>query len=127
MVDVSVLALQAVGGFTVGALIGYVVKKLARWALIAVGFMLLPIFVLWYVGVLYVNWGYVNELVGRFATWLGVTTSDMMSSLASMGLFGFSTVFGFVFGLTSGFKDTVLPVDNSNAYKFVRRKKERCE
>jgi len=127
VVDVSILALQAVGGFTVGALIGYVVKKLTRWALIAVGFMLLPVFALWYVGVLYVNWDYVNELVGRFASWLGANVSDMASAVASMGLFGFSTVFGFVFGLTSGFKDTIFPAVNSNAYKFVRRKKEGCE
>jgi len=123
MVDAATLAVQVVGGFTVGALIGYVVKKLAKWALIAVGFALLPVFALWYVGAISVNWDYVNELVGRFATWLGTTVNDVYTAVASMGLFGFSTVFGFFFGVTSGFRDTVLPALRQSSLKYVRRKR----
>ena len=34
--DPSVLAAQAVGGFTVGALVGYAIRKVTKWILIGI-------------------------------------------------------------------------------------------
>lgn len=121
--DPSVLALQAVGGFTVGALIGYALRKITKWALLAVGFMLLPIFGLWYVGVLNVNWEGVNTLVGRLMEWLGVNLSSMSLALASAGAFGVSGLLGFFFGVSGGFRHAIFPVAPTTR-KYVKRKEE---
>lgn len=119
--DPSTLALQAVGGFTVGALIGYALRKAAKWALVAIGFMLLPIFGLWYADVLDVDWEGVNGLVGRFVEWLGMNLSDMSLAIASAGALGVSGLLGFFFGVTGGFRHIVFPVEPATK-KYVKRK-----
>ena len=119
--DPSTLALQAVGGFTVGALIGYALRKATKWLLLAIGFMLLPVFGLWYLGVLSVDWSAVNELVGRFVEWLGINLSNMSLALASAGAFGISGLLGFFFGISGGFKQTVVPSPTKH-FRFVKRK-----
>jgi len=117
----SVLAIQAVGGFTVGALIGYAMRKLAKWVLVALGFLLLPIFGLWQAGVLNVNWQRINMLVGEFMQQLGVNIANAAEAIASAGAFGVGGLFGFVFGFSGGFglKQNVYPVSRT---KFVKRK-----
>ncbi|MHC1627555.1 MAG: FUN14 domain-containing protein [Candidatus Nezhaarchaeales archaeon] len=119
--DPSTLALQAVGGFVVGSLIGYAVRKLAKWTLLAIGFMLLPIFGLWQIGVLDVNWEGLNAAIARFVEWLGVNISDMSLAIASTGVLGASGLFGFVFGLTGGFRHTIFP-EPMRQFRFVKRK-----
>jgi len=119
--DPSIIALQAVGGFTVGALLGYALRKATKLILLAIGFMLLPIFGLWQLGVLDVNWEGVNEVVARFVQWLGMNLSDASLTLASTGVLGMSGLFGFFFGLTGGFRHTIFPVPKRN-YRYVKRK-----
>lgn len=123
MVDASVLAVQAVGGFTVGALIGYAFRKLTKWIFIGLGFLLLPIFCFWQMGVLDVDWERVNMLVGEFMQWLGVNIANATEVLASAGAFGVSGLFGFVFGFSGGFglRHNIFSVSR---YRFV--KKRRC-
>lgn len=121
MVEPTTLALQVTGGFITGALIGYALRKAAKLVLIAVAFMLLPVFVLWYLGVLNVNWTAVEQLVGSFAAWLGTNISDMTLTLANTGAFGLSTIIGFVFGV-AGFRHTIFP-PVQRKYRFVRRDK----
>jgi len=122
-VDPATLALQAVGGFMVGSLIGYALRKLAKWTLLGIGFMLLPVFGLWYLGVLNVDWEGLSSLVARFIEWLGVNLSDMSLAVTSAGLMGLTGLFGFVFGITGGFRHTVFPM-SMRQYRFVKRKKD---
>lgn len=119
--DPSALALQAVGGFTVGALIGYALRKATRFLLLAVGFMLLPIFGLWYAGVLNVNWEGVNALVGRLMEWIGVNLSSISLAVAGAGAFGISGLLGFFFGISGGFRHSIFP-EPARQFRFVKRK-----
>ena len=121
MTDPGILAIQAVGGFTAGALIGYALRKLTKWVLVALGFLLLPVFALWQAGVLDVNWDRVNMALGEFMQWLGVNIANATEAIASAGALGVSGLFGFVFGLSGGFglKQNVFSVSRC---KFVRRK-----
>jgi len=119
--DPSTLALQAVGGFTVGALIGYALRKATKWLLLAIGFMLLPVFGLWYAGVLDVNWEGVNALMGRLTEWLGVNISNMSLAITSAGAFGISGLLGFFFGISGGFRHTIFP-EPMRQFRFVKRK-----
>jgi len=121
MPDAAALALQAVGGFVLGGIIGYAIRKAAKWVLIAIGFFLLPVFGLWYLGLLSVNWDKLNEVVGRIVEWLGVNLSNMTSAIASAGVFGISGIVGFLFGL-SGLKHSALGVGAD--YRFVRRRSD---
>jgi len=115
------LALQAVGGFTIGAVLGYVARKLAKVLIFAVGLALLPIALLWYAGVLYVNWASLNELVGRFVTWLLGAAKGFEDALASASVFGASSAVGFLFGLASPALHSVA-YKPSEYYRFVKRK-----
>jgi len=124
--DPSTLALQAVGGFVVGGLIGYAIRKAAKWVLVAIGFMLLPVFGLWYLGVLNVNWEGVNELVGRFVEWLGLNLSNMSLAIASAGAFGISGLLGFFFGISGGFRHSIFP-EPVRHFRFVKRKSRSME
>lgn len=118
--DPQVLALQAVGGFTVGAILGYASRKLAKVLILAVGIALLPIALLWYAGVLYVNWSALNELVGRGVTWFLGAVKGFEDALASASVFGVSSVIGFLFGLASPALYSVYKP--SEFYRFVKRK-----
>lgn len=120
--DPSTLVLQAVGGFTIGSLIGYATRKATKILLLAVGFMLLPIFVLWQLGVLYVNWDQLNMLAGEVVNWITSNATTASTSLVSAGTFGLSTTFGFLFGLSGGFKHNIIPINIVKQYRFVRRK-----
>jgi len=117
--DPSTLALQAVGGFVIGGLVGYAIRKVAKWLLVAVGFMLLPVFGLWYLGVLHVNWEGLNDLAGKIIGWLGMNLSDMSSAMLSTGAFGISGMIGFLFGFSGGFKHSIFP---EAPKRFVKRK-----
>jgi len=125
--DPTILALQATGGFIVGSLIGYAIRKAAKLALVAIGFTLLPVFGLWSLGVLNVNWAKVNELAGTAITWLGVNLSNMSLALASTGTLGVSGMLGFVFGITGGLKQTIFPVTDSPHHRYVKRKNHGVE
>jgi len=117
----SVLATQAVGGFTVGALVGYAVRKVTKWILIGIGILLLPIVGLWHFGILYVNWDALNQAVGNFINWLGVNISDASSAFASAGVLGVSGLVGFAFGISGGLlRGTIFPPEGEKS--FVRRK-----
>jgi len=123
--DPQVLALQAVGGFTVGAILGYVSRKLAKLLILAIGIALLPIALLWYAGVLYVNWSALNEIVGRFVTWLLGAAKGFEDALASASVFGVSSAVGFLFGLAAPALHSVHKP--SNCYMFVKRKVRESE
>jgi uncharacterized membrane protein (Fun14 family) len=125
-VDPQTLALQAVGGFTIGAILGYVARKLAKVLIFAVGLALLPIALLWYAGVLYVNWPALNEHVGRFVTWLLGVAKGFEDALASASVFGVSTAIGFLFGLVSPALHSAA-YKPSEYYKFVKRKVRESE
>jgi len=116
--DPTTLVLQATGGFVVGGLIGYALRKAAKWVLVAVGFMLLPVFGLWYLGLLSVNWEGVNEFVGRLVEWLGINLSSTVTAITTSGVFGISTVVGFLMGL-AGLRHTALFIPRR---RFVRRR-----
>jgi uncharacterized membrane protein (Fun14 family) len=124
--DPQTLALQAVGGFTIGAVIGYAARKLAKVLLLAIGVMLLPLALLWQAGVLYVNWSALNEVVGRVVMWVAGSVKSLEDALASAGVFGASALIGFFFGVAS-------PALHSAAYKpsehyrFVKRKVRESE
>jgi len=119
--DPSILVLQGVGGFTLGALIGYALRKTTKWLLLLIGFMLLPVFGMWYIGVLDVNWEGVNTIIGRLMEWIGINLSNMSLALTSAGALGISGLLGFFFGVTGGFRHIVFPVEPT-AKKYVKRK-----
>jgi len=121
-VDLQIVALQAVGGFTVGALVGYVCRKLGKYVLLGLGLLLLPLVVFWQMGVFQVNWAMVNEMVGRFVTWLAGNVQSMSDALASAGVFGLSSLVGFLFGLASPGMHSCEPSFTSNEMRFVKRK-----
>jgi uncharacterized membrane protein (Fun14 family) len=121
-VDLQIVALQAVGGFTVGALVGYVCRKLGKYVLLGLGLLLLPLVVFWQMGVFQVNWAMVNEMVGRFVTWLAGNVRSMSDALASAGVFGLSSLVGFLFGLASPGMHSCEPSFTSNEMRFVKRK-----
>jgi len=125
--DPTILALQATGGFVVGSLIGYAIRKAAKLALVAIGFTLLPVFGLWSLGVLNVNWAKVNELAGTAITWLGVNLSNMSLALASTGALGISGILGFFFGATGGLTHTIFPETGSSPRRYVKRKNHDIE
>jgi uncharacterized membrane protein (Fun14 family) len=119
--DATILALQAVGGFTVGSLLGYALRKVSKWLFLAMGIFLIPVYGLWYLGILNVNWDALNELVGKFLQWLGVNIYEMTSTIASAGILGVSGIVGLIFGLSGGLlRGNVFNIENK---KFVRRKK----
>jgi uncharacterized membrane protein (Fun14 family) len=122
--DPQVLALQAVGGFTLGAILGYTARKLAKALILAIGIALLPIALLWYAGVLYVNWAALNELIGRFVAWLLGTVKGFEDAIASASVFGISSVIGFLFGLAAPALHTVY---KPSEYKFIKRKVRESE
>jgi len=118
-VDVSVMVIQVVGGFTLGAIIGYALRVLGKIVLLAIGLALLPLVILWHFGVLYVDWAALNRLVGEFVLWLSGGIKSIEEGLAGAGVFGLSTTVGFVFGLFSGFRHSAL---YEREYRFVKRK-----
>ena len=114
--DPTALAVQAVGGFTVGLLVGLAVRKLSYWLLLALGFMLVPVYLLWQLGVLQVDWAAVSELVGRLAQWLSERLADVAEAAPSMGVAGAAAAVGLVFGLTGLGRHSAL-----GGRRFVRR------
>lgn len=123
--DPQILALQAIGGFTIGAVLGYVTRKLAKVLIFAMGLALLPIALLWYAGVLYVNWTALNELIGKIITWFLSATKSFEDALTSASVFGVSTAIGFIFGLASPALFSVYkPAEYS---RFVKRKVRESE
>ena len=120
--DLQVVALQAIGGFTVGALVGYVCRKLGKYVLLGLGLLLLPLVVFWQMGVFQVNWAMVNEAVGRFVAWLAGNVQSLSEALASAGVFGISSLVGFLFGLASPGMHSCEPSFTSNEMRFVKRK-----
>lgn len=116
--DPSILAVQAVGGFTVGAIIGYALRKVTKWILIGIGILLLPMVALWHFGIISVDWDALNQAVGNFVNWIGVNLSDASSALTSAGALGVSGLVGLAFGVSGGFRGTVFPVEK----RFIRRK-----
>jgi len=121
-VDLQVVAIQAVGGFTVGALVGYVCRKLGKYLLLGLGLLILPLVVFWQMGVFQVNWAMVNEAVGRFVTWIAGNVQSMSDALASAGVFGLSSLVGFFFGLASPGMHSCEPSFTFNEMRFVKRK-----
>jgi uncharacterized membrane protein (Fun14 family) len=119
-VDLQLVAIQAVGGFTVGALVGYVSRKLGKYLLLGLGLLILPLVVFWQMGVFQVNWAMVNEMVGRFVTWIAGNVQSLSDALASAGVFGISSLVGFFFGLASPGMHSCEPTFNE--MRFVKRK-----
>jgi uncharacterized membrane protein (Fun14 family) len=119
-VDASVVVAQVVGGFALGAVIGYILRALGKVALLAVGFALLPLVVFWHLGVFIVNWAVVSRLVGDFVMWISGQAESIEEGLAGAGVFGLSALAGFMFGLLSGFRHTITQPDST---RFVRVKR----
>ena len=118
--DASVVVAQVVGGFALGAVIGYILRALGKVALLAVGFALLPLVVFWHLGVFTVNWAVVSRLVGDFVMWISGQAESIEEGLAGAGVFGLSALAGFMFGLLSGFRHTITQPDST---RFVRVKR----
>ena len=124
--DASIIVLQVIGGFTLGAVIGYILRTLGKIALIAIGLSLLPVVILWHLGVLYVDWNALNRLVGEFAMWISGQVKSIEEGLASMGVFGLSCAAGFIFGLVAGFGHSITRCSGTRfvmAKRFVREKR----
>ena len=123
--DVSVAVAQVVGGFALGAIIGYILRALGKVALIAMGLALLPLVVFSHLGVFTVNWAVVSKLVGDFVMWISGQAESIEEGLAGAGVFGLSALTGFVFGLLSCFRHTITQPDSTRfvrAKRFVREK-----
>lgn len=118
------VATQVVGGFALGALVGYVLRILGKVALIATGLALLPLVVFWRLGVFTVNWDAVGRLIGDFATWISGQAKSV-EGLAGAGVFGLSALAGFVFGLSSGFRHAVVQAESTRFVKAKRFVRER--
>lgn len=114
--DATILVLQATGGFLLGGILGYTLRKAAQLLLVAAGLALLPVFALWSLGVLSVNWTAVEELLGRLASWLGVNLSNTASILASTGVLGISGLLGFFFGISGGIHSCEQPPHRKHEY-----------
>ncbi len=118
--DASTLALQAIGGFTIGALVGYAARKLAQWLLLLVGLALLPTYLLWMAGIITVNWDALASLVASFLSWLGIQATNATQAMMATGTLGIASIAGFVFGFASPVKHCVAPATPRR--KFVRRR-----
>jgi uncharacterized membrane protein (Fun14 family) len=119
-VDASIVVLQVIGGFTLGAIIGYILRTLGKIALVAIGLSLLPVVILWHLGVLYVDWNALNRLVGEFAMWISGQVKSIEEGLAGMGVFGLSCAAGFIFGLVAGFGHIIT---QHSSTRFIRVKR----
>jgi uncharacterized membrane protein (Fun14 family) len=124
-VDASVVVAQVVGGFALGAVIGYILRTLGKVALLATGFALLPLVVFWHLGVFTVNWVAVSRLVGDFVMWISGQAESIEEGLAGAGVFGLSALTGFVFGLLSGFRHTIAHPEGTRFIKVKRFVRER--
>jgi uncharacterized membrane protein (Fun14 family) len=125
-VDASVIVLQVIGGFTLGAIIGYTLRVLGKIALIVTGLSLLPVVILWRLGVLYVDWNALNRLIVEFAMWISGQVKSIEEGLAGAGVFGLSTLAGFIFGLVAGFRHIITQHSGMQfikAKRFVREKR----
>jgi len=119
-VDASIIVLQVIGGFTLGAVIGYILRTLGKIALIATGLSMLPVVILWHLGVLYVDWAALNRLIGEFAMWISGQVKSIEEGLAGLGVFGLSCVAGFIFGLVAGFGHSIT---QHSSTRFIRVKR----
>ncbi len=116
--NASIVILQVIGGFTLGAIIGHILRFLGKILIIALGLALLPLVLLWYMGILYVNWGVLSEIVGKVVLGISGSIQNIEESLTSVGVFGLSTMVGFIFGLFS----PRLHIALREEYKFIKRK-----
>jgi len=119
--DVSVLAIQATGGFLTGALVGYALRKAGKFLLLFIGILLLPVFGLWSIGVISVNWDAINLWIGKLAEWMGIVLTDAISALSSASAFGVAMVFGFLTGFSSFFRHVFEAPEKTK--RFVQRKR----
>jgi len=92
----TLVATEAVGGFTVGALIGYATKAILKITAIGLGFFLLILLWLSSSGLIIVNWPAIQ-------TWLSNVLTNLfgqnLSGTFSLGVLGTAGVGGFFYGL----------------------------
>jgi uncharacterized membrane protein (Fun14 family) len=92
----TLVATEAVGGFTVGALIGYATKAILKITAIGLGFFLLILLWLSSNGLIIVNWSAIQ-------TWLSNLLTNLfgqnLSGTFSLGVLGTAGVGGFFYGL----------------------------
>ena len=92
----TIVATEAVGGFTVGALIGYATKAILKITAIGLGFFLLILLWLSSSGLIIVNWPAIQ-------TWLSNLLTNLfgqnLSGTFSLGVLGTAGVGGFFYGL----------------------------
>ena len=92
----TLVATEAVGGFTVGALIGYATKAILKITAIGLGFFLLILLWLSSNGLIMVNWAAIQ-------TWLSNVLTNLfgqnLSGTFSLGVLGTAGVGGFFYGL----------------------------
>jgi uncharacterized membrane protein (Fun14 family) len=92
----TLVAAEAVGGFTVGALIGYATKAILKITAIGLGFFFLILLWLSSNGLIIVNWSAIQ-------TWLSNLLTNMfgqnLSGTFSLGVLGTAGVGGFFYGL----------------------------
>jgi uncharacterized membrane protein (Fun14 family) len=92
----TLVATEAVGGFTVGALIGYATKAILKITAIGLGFFLLILLWLSSNGLIIVNWPAIQ-------TWLSNLLTNLfgqnLSGTFSLGVLGTAGVGGFFYGL----------------------------
>lgn len=92
----TLVAAEAVGGFTVGALIGYATKAILKITAIGLGFFFLILLWLSSNGLIIVNWPAIQ-------TWLSNLLTNLfgqnLSGTFSLGVLGTAGVGGFFYGL----------------------------
>ncbi|MEM1690031.1 MAG: FUN14 domain-containing protein [Thermosphaera sp.] len=116
MTAIEALAVQALTGFTIGAFIGYAVRKAVGFVATLVGVYLLSLMALSSLGAITIHWQTLYSLLQQLLQWLGVATSTATEMLLSSTPLTLSFVVGMAFGL--GFLHTV----NSPSRHFVKRR-----
>jgi len=118
------MVVQVAAGLTMGALIGLALKKAAQLILTVLGFFLMGVVGLAYLGVITMNWEGLALLLSRLLGWLGVQLSDMMSFISSVSVFGVSILVGMVLTNAIG----TMTIENTKNLvkkgKFVKKKEK---
>ncbi|MEM1793041.1 MAG: FUN14 domain-containing protein [Thermofilaceae archaeon] len=119
MTAIEALAVQALTGFTIGAFIGYAVRKAVGFVATLVGVYLLSLMALSSLGAITIHWQTLYSLLQQLLQWLGVATSTATEMLLSSTPLTLSFVVGMAFGL--GFLHTVNPPSRHFVKRRVRK------
>ena len=109
---------SAVGGYTLGLLIGYAARKVASWILTIIGIFLLVLYVLYSMGVIMVNWSALGDLVASIVSTISSWFMNLTRDAVAGTTFGLAMIAGFA----TGFFIRAEVVPPSEERRFVRRR-----